>query len=407
MSSLENKLKFVRFAQSQQYVFKDLCEEFKIQPKTGYKWKKRFEEEGVAGLEERSRKPHRIANRTPDEIEQIIIRIRKKHPTWGPKKIHTILKRDHLISKPPAVSTIAKILTRHGMVERKRRRPQKFPSKRGDLTDSTRPNQVWCVDHKGWFKLKDGKKCYPLTITDLFSRFLIRIEASGAPSHDNAMYTFTRAFYNYGLPEIIRVDNGNPFATKGPGGLSQLAVWWMSLGISVEYTRPGHPQDNGSHERMHKTMKAECCTPGSKNMKAQQQRINRWQKEFNQIRPHETIEMSVPASLYHPSNNPMRRGDILSPYGPMEEVVWVNALGTAEFDKTELYIGKAFRQVEVAVDRFPDSPLIEFRYIDVKLGEYMPGRDQESILAPGYYEKKDQKGKTDKPARRPRTVRKK
>jgi len=198
-----------------------------------------------------------------------------------------------------------------------------------------------------------------------------------------------------------------PFATKGPGGLSQLSVWWMSLGITVEYTRPGHPQDNGSHERMHRTMKHECCTPGSKNMEAQQQRINRWRKEFNHERPHESIDMSVPASLYHPSNNPMRRDDILSPYDPMEEVIWVNALGNTEFDKTELYIGKAFRQVEVAVDRFPDNSLIEFRYIDVKLGEYMPGRGQDRIMPPGHYEKEDQKGVSKTPVRRPRTVRKK
>jgi transposase InsO family protein len=250
-------------------------------------------------LEDRSRSPKGIPNKTDEAIERWVVKERQLHGTWGGKKIQTKLKTKYGIETPPCIRTVDAILKRHDMVKTRRRRPGVYKVDRTDLTEPKRPHEVMTVDFKGWFLTGDGEKFEPLTVTDLFSHFLLRANAIPQSTTKWTKKCFSDLFRLEGVPEIIRVDNGAPFASVGPGGLSKLSVWWISLGIEVQFTRPGCPQDNGSHERMHKTMKAECCKPSSINRRAQQLRMNRWRHEFNHERPHESLGQKVPAEVGH------------------------------------------------------------------------------------------------------------
>ena len=212
------------------------------------------------------------------------------HLTWGPKKIQRVLSVKHRIKSPPAVSTVGEVLKRHGMVKVRKRRAGVFKVERGALTTPTHSNHVIGVDFKGWFLTKDGERCDPFTVSDLYSRYLLKAEALKQATGRYTRKAFENMFKQYGLPEIIRVDNGAPFASMGAGGLSQLSVWWITLGIEVQFSRPACPQENGCHERRHRTMKAECCKSPSIDRWAQQQRFNRWRKEFNEERPHEALK---------------------------------------------------------------------------------------------------------------------
>jgi transposase InsO family protein len=265
---MEQRLRFVTLAQSGHFTVSELCEQFGISRKTGYKWIGRYAASGSKGLEDRSRAPKSPARRTDQEIERLVVRERRGHSTWGPKKLWRVLQLKHGIESPPARSTIGEILKRNGLVEARRRRPGVFQVERQTLTAAERVNQVWAVDFKGWFTLADESRCDPLTVSDLGSRFLVGIKGQTQQTVAPTQRCFRSLFRVHGLPEIIRVDNGSPFASMGPGGLSRLSVWWIGLGISVEFTRPGCPQDNGSHERMHRTMKRECCVPASANLRA-------------------------------------------------------------------------------------------------------------------------------------------
>lgn len=256
---MEEKQRFVSLAESGRFEIVELCREFGISRKTGYKWIGRYQKFGSEGLKEQSRAPKSQGRKTDDEVEALIVTERRRHPTWGPKKIGRILEVKHGIERTPALSTIGEILKRNGMVEVRRRKPGAFPVERGELQEAERVNQIWAADYKGWFYLGDGQRCDPLTVSDLYSRYIIRLEAVPQATQKYSRQAFERAFTRYGLPEIIRVDNGSPFASIGPGRLSKLSAWWITLGIRVEFIRLGKPQDNGSHERMHRTMKAECC----------------------------------------------------------------------------------------------------------------------------------------------------
>ena len=295
-------MRFVTLAQSGHFTVSELCEQFSISRKTGHKWIGRFVAGGAKGLEDRSRAPKSPAHRTEEEVERLIVSERRKLPTWGPKKLWKVLEIKHAIESPSARSTIGEILKRNGLVEARRRRPGVFSVYRGMLTAAEGVNQVWAVDFKGSFVLGDESRCDPLTVSDLPSRYLLKIKALPGQTMALTRRSFGDLFRVKGLPEIIRVDNGSPFASVGPGGLSRLSVWWIGLGISVEFTRPGCPQDNGCHERMHRTMKSECCAPASANRIAQRQRFDRWRMEFNKERPHESIGQEFPATPHRASN---------------------------------------------------------------------------------------------------------
>jgi len=298
----------------------------------------------------------------------LIVTERRLHPTWGPKKIRRVLETKYRIETPPAVSTVGAVLTRHGMVKARRHRAGVFKVERGELTVPERCHHVLGVDFKGWFVTGDGDRFDPLTVTDLYSRFLMRAEGLPQQTRRWTQESFRALFRRQGLPEIIRVDNGSPFASMGPGGLSKLSVWWIGLGIKIEFSRPGCPQDNGCHERMHRTMKAECCKPPSANSRAQQQRMDRWRKEFNFERPHEGLGMRVPADVYHASARRMSERIKPQLYELGIETKTVNSAGFISLGGSASYIGEAFGGVEVALEPSGKDGLIAVRYANIELG---------------------------------------
>ena len=369
---MEERLRFASLAESGRFEIGKLCSEFGISRKSGYKWLERYRERGSAGLKDRSRAPLRIPGRTDREIEVLIVSERRRHPTWGPKKIAVVLERQHGVERIPATSTIGEILKRNGLIEARRRRPGAFAVERGELQEAEGCNQVWACDYKGWFYLGDGDRCDPLTVSDQFSRYVIRLEAVPQATQRWTRAGFERSFRLYGLPERIRVDNGSPFASMGPGGLSKLSAWWITLGIEVEFTRPGHPQDNGRHERMHRTMKSECCEPSSANRSAQQRRFERWRQEFNNQRPHEAIGFATPGELYQLSNRSYPLGITVDLYEPSEQTLSVSSTGAIYWQGKNWLVGEAFAGLSVVLEPNPepeaDPDTMLVRFANIHLG---------------------------------------
>lgn len=280
----------------------DLCREFGISRKTAYKFWSRYQECGPEGLGDYSRRPLRHPNRTALEVEELIVLARDEHPTWGPKKLRVLLKREHPGVPIPVASTIGEILKREGLVRPRRRIRRCSPTPPDKLTISEKPNDVWCADFKGQFRMRNNKYCYPLTITDLKTRFIIATEALESTAMDGTYAGFVQAFRTYGLPKVIRTDNGTPFASTGLAGMSRLSVWWERLGIQPERIEPGHPEQNGQHERMHLTLKQDCTRPPGLNLLQQQEKFDDFRQLFNEKRPHEALGMMCPASLYEASS---------------------------------------------------------------------------------------------------------
>src|SRR5216683_3827370 len=296
-SVMEEKLRFVFEHELQERTMSELCERYEITRQTGYVWLRRYREGGVTGLVEQSRAARRHRNQMPEEIEQRVLELRQAHMRWGPRKLKHILERDEPGRSWPAASTIGALLQREGLVvpRRKRRRTEPYTE---PLAHADGPNRVWCADFKGWFRTGDGERIDPLTISDAYSRYLLRCQAVEKTDTQRARAIFEAAFREYGLPAAIRTDNGAPFASTAVGGLSRLAVWWMKLGIVVERIEAGHPEQNGRHERMHRTLKQETAMPAEKNRRAQQHAFDRFREEFNQVRPHEALDMETPAAVY-------------------------------------------------------------------------------------------------------------
>ena len=278
----------------------DLCREYGISRKTGEKFKQRFRAEGPAGLQDRSRAPALIPHKTAPEVVELLVAHRRQHPTWGPKKLKETLQTA-LGRVMPAASTIGDVLVRAGLIVARQRRPRHVPTPTG-RREALAPNDVWCIDYKGQFRLGDGTYCYPLTITDQFSRFILCCEGMGAIADEAAREQCWEVFATHGLPTVMRSDNGVPFASTGLAGLTKLSVLWLRLGIELERTRPAHPQDNGRHERMHRTLKQETTRPARANLLQQQERFDAFVDEFNCRRPHEALGMLPPAAVYVPSS---------------------------------------------------------------------------------------------------------
>ena len=276
-----------------------LCREFDISRKTGYKILQRYEQCGVEGLSDRTRRPFRYANQLPEQIEAAIVAARREKPSWGARKIRErLLRRLPHAVQVPACSTIHAVLDRHGLVSRPRLR-RGTRAQGTALSQGLNPNDLWCADYKGEFVLGNKRYCYPLTVTDHASRFLLLCEALESNKEDSAFRAFERLFQERGLPQAIRSDNGVPFASpNGLFNLSKLSVWWLRLGISIERIRPGHPQQNGRHERMHLTLKQETTRPAAANILQQQAKFDAFLEEFNQERPHEALAMKSPADVY-------------------------------------------------------------------------------------------------------------
>ena len=273
---MEERMSFVLMAERRQQSFSSLCAEYGISRKTGYKWVERYHTYGLKALGELSRRPMSCPHKTSEAVERLILGDRRKHPTWGPKKLRDLLIKQHQIADPPAESTIGAVLKRNGVALRKRRRRGVFRLPLQDLTHPESANDVWTVDFKGWFRTLDGARCDPLTVMDLYSRYLLCAKLLSGQTVRATKPAFAALFKRNGLPRVIRVDNGSPFASMGIGRLSELSVWWTHLGIRVEFIKPASPQENGAHERMHGTMKGEAVKPPSTNPVAQQQRLDRW-----------------------------------------------------------------------------------------------------------------------------------
>lgn len=275
-----------------------LCREYGISRPSGYKFYDRYIELGLEGLKDKRNGNRQQANRTAEMVEQLICKLRKRHPSWGPKKLKAKMDREERGLEIPAASTIGEILKRNHIELGRpgRQKPQATPS--FELRQSHGPNEIWGIDFKGQFRMLNGKYCYPLTVTDHYSRFILCCEALESTSGADVRRVLERVFQQFGLPQVIRSDNGSPFASCGLQGLSKLSAWWISLGITAERIEPGHPEQNGRHERMHLTLKQETTRPPSANLLAQQERFDQFVSTFNFERPHEALEMKYPKDIY-------------------------------------------------------------------------------------------------------------
>jgi putative transposase len=275
-----------------------LCAQFGISRKTGYKIYDRYKDCGLEALTDRSRRPYRQANRLPAPIEATIVRLKREYPGWGAPKIREKLRQQFTGLQLPAISTVHAVLDRHSLVKHRRRR-RRTAAATDPLSCPTAPNALWCADYKGEFMLGNRRYCYPLTITDFASRYLLTCEALSTTQEKFAVTVFERTFKEFGLPQAIRTDNGVPFASAHAlYRLSKLSVWWLRLGIHLERITPGHPQQNGRHERMHLTLKKDATKPAAANVLQQQARFDAFITRFNQERPHQALGMKVPADLY-------------------------------------------------------------------------------------------------------------
>lgn len=332
----------------------ELCELYGVSRKTGYKWIDRYLMHGPQGLEERSRRPSTSPRQTPDHVVAAILEARRRHPSWGAKKLLSILCKRHPRWPWPARSTVCDILSRHGLVPKKRkRRVIGHPGKPTSSIDA--PNDVWSADFKGHFKTGDGHYCYPLTITDGYSRFLLSCQALSSTSVAEAKPVFMRVFNEFGLPRRIRTDNGVPFATNTLARLSQLSAWWVRLGILPEFIEPGKPQQNGRHERMHRTLKAETTRPPGANLRAQQQKFNHFRDEFNHERPHEALDMRTPAACYEPSPRAMPHKPPPFEYPDRFEVRYVSANGGIRWNRQWVNVSTTCAGEYVGLEEIDDG----------------------------------------------------
>jgi transposase InsO family protein len=301
VSTMTERARFIADYERGLHSMAELCRRYGISRTTGYKLVHRFYHEGPLACRDRSRRPRTSPTKTPERIVDEILEARRRHPTWGPKKLLVLLARKHPGWPWPARSTTADILKRHGLVPSRRRRRSQGHSGRPD-TPMTQPNEIWTIDFKGHFRTRDGKYCYPLTVADGYSRYLLGCRAFLSPCYADTKKALVAIFRQHGLPSIIRSDNGTPFASSAIGRISRLSVWWISLGIFPELIEPAHPEQNGRHERMHRTLKAEATRPPAANRRAQQRRFNRFQRTYNQERPHEALGQKTPASVYQASS---------------------------------------------------------------------------------------------------------
>ena len=341
-----------------------VCREFGISRKTGYKIFQRYKDSGLDGLHDQSRAPYRHPNQLPVQIETLIVRLRREHPTWGAPKIRDKLQNDYASIKLPAISTIHAVLDRHGLVKRRKRRRHKAQGT--PLHDAKTPNALWCADFKGEFKLGNRRYCYPLTITDYRSRYLIACEGLESTKTNGAFPVFERVFKEFGLPNAIRTDNGVPFASPHAlFGLSKLSVWWLRLGIAIERIKPGHPQQNGRHERMHLTLKQETTKPPAFNTLQQQQRFDDFIDGYNLDRPHQGLGGRYPGELYTPSAKTYHPPEPLD-YPFHDRTIRVTQCGRICIGRRKINFSVVFAGQEIGIREVEDGAwLVSFMDFDL------------------------------------------
>ena len=349
---LDERIAFVRLVADGEPMAA-LCRQFGISRQTGYKWWARFEEDGVEALADRSRRPRSHPNETPAHIVEVIIEARARHPFWGPRKLVAWLARKKPQLKLPAPSTVGSILKRNGLVSPRRTRRRAAPTPRAD--QALDANDVWATDFKGEFRTRDGKYCYPLTIQDQASRFLLRCQARNSTRADTAKPIFETAFREHGLPRVMLSDNGIPFASATFAGLTTLSVWWLELGIELARIEPGHPEQNGKLERFHRTLKNETTKPPKGNLSAQQRAFNRFRDEFNHDRPHEALADKTPASSYTGSTRAFPDRIAAPDYDASFELRHLNARGELQLNRFRFCVSGALKHKQIALEPIEDG----------------------------------------------------
>lgn len=351
-----------------------LCREFDISRQTGYKIYARYKDCGLHGLTDRSRRPYRQANRLPFQVESLIVQLRREHPSWGAPKIREKVKRLRLGIALPAISTVHAVLDRHGLVTRGRRHNH-YKAEGTGLSRPDHPNDLWCADYKGEFMLADRRYCYPLTITDFASRYLLCCDALESTREAYAFTVFERAFKDFGLPGGIRTDNGTPFASRTAFfGLSKLSVWWLRLGINLERIKPGRPTQNGRHERMHLTLKKEATKPAAKNFLQQQSKFDRFIRIFNHERPHEALAMKYPAEIYASSTRPYQGvGELEYPFH--DRTITVTECGRICLGRRKINLSQVFAGQKVGIKEIEENIwLVSFMQYDLGFFDHETGR---------------------------------
>jgi putative transposase len=362
---MSQKIEFVEQAMKRGARMSALCLQYGISRETGYKWLNRFKREGADGLEERSRRPRGSPLATAEEMVASILELRERYPRRGPKKLAMLL-RNKLGSSTPSVATIARVLRRFGVVRRRSRFGRTVSIvERAPNVQAVSPNELWTVDFKGWWRSKDGQRCEPLTVRDAFSRFILAIKVLPSPSLVDVRKAFEHLFKKYGVPQAIQVDNGTPFIhMQSRGGLTRLSAWWVSLGIRLVRSRPGCPQDNGAHERMHRDMSADLQAFPASSSLAQQRACDRWRLEFNRVRPHEALGGKTPSELYKAS--PRRPTKTMFLYPPDWFIRTVNDDGKASISGQRIQVGLALVRQRVALQPLGGaSHRIWFRWVDL------------------------------------------
>jgi len=346
----------------------ELCREFGISRKTAYKWIRRFRNHGIAALSDASRRPHSSPLRTTADIVVEVIRLRREHPRWGPKKLRVVLQRRG-VDPVPSIRTVARVLDRAGEIRRRRPSPPEGATPSGaPRVDCEAPNDVWSIDFKGWWRTRDGQRCEPLTVRDAFSRYVLCLQVMTDTKGSTVQAVFERLFEQHGLPKALRMDNGSPFAsTRARAGLTRLSAWWVSLGVRLVRGRPGHPQDNGAHERLHVDVRFDLEDVAAPTLALQQAECDRWRHEFNHVRPHEALGQRLPADVY--SSSPRRylgprRTNY--PFGFDERLVKRN--GTVGFRGRQLFISEALAGYNLGIDA-SDDEVYRLWFYDIPLGD--------------------------------------
>jgi transposase InsO family protein len=363
--------------------FAELCRVFGISRQTGYRWLKRYQDAGrdVRALETRSSRPRHSPTSTSEQVQDVIVAVRKAHPRWGPRKLYAWLRERNPGRVIPSPSTIGLVLQRRGMTAPHRgRRRRHVPPATQPFAEATAPNALWCIDFKGKFRTADGEWCTPFTVTDAFSRYCIRCEVVEEAGSRDVERILDSAFREFGLPTAIRSDNGPPFAAPGPAGLTQLAVWLLRLGIRLERIQPGKPQQNGRHERFHRTLE-EAISPPRSNRRTQQRAFDLFRREFNEDRPHEALGQRPPGTCYRPSSRRYPGARIDVHHDALNHVERVERDGTIRFGRRRLFISTALRGEFVECEPLPGSRW-EVRFGPIVLGHFDAERPPRLLPAP-------------------------
>lgn len=364
---MDERMKFIMEWQAGGHSLAELCRCYGVSRKTGYKYIERYLAEGPRGLEDRSRAPHHHPNAIDEKVELAILGLQAKHPTWGAKKLKGWLEANRAQQAWPARSTITEMLDRHGLV-RRRRLHRRGLSQHWPLTMAELANQVWGIDFKGWFLTRDGRRCDPLTVSDLHSRYVLRLQAVEKPDGRHVWPVLEAAFREVGLPDVIRSDNGPPFASTAAGGLGWLSVQLIKAGVKPERIKPGNPQQNGCHERMHRTLKADTANPPAANRRAQQRRFDEFRRVFNEERPHEALGLDTPANHYQPSPR-IYSGRLREPdYAADHDVRRVRSNGEIKWRGNCIFLSEALIGEPVGIVETEESSLHTIHYGPVLLG---------------------------------------